>query len=587
MKKHEQDDLVQIAGAVSDGTPVDWEQEKKRSPALRPALEHLAVLERIRDLHRAPTGLTDAAGAVAVSSARTETIEAGAGSAPLPIASWGSLRILEKVGEGGWGEVFRAFDPSLETDVALKLLKPGMEANPAALENFVTEARRLARVRHSNVLIVHGADRHDGRAGIWTELIRGESLEEHVRREGPMSAQEAVNVGLELCKALSAMHTAHLIHRDVKASNVMREEGGRIVLMDFGSVTDSPRPGTTGSTRHIHGTPICMSPEQLRGEVAGPATDVYCLGALLYYLVSTKFPVEARSHEELVRAHREQRYVPLLDRRADVPLGFARVVEKALDPDPAARFASAGSMARALTTALGDEVPGWLTWLRGHGGVVAAAATVAAALVVIASWPRDRDAVPAPPPAPAALTATVELRRVEGNEERPVPPGSSLKVGDKLSMLVTPAERMHVYVLNEDAEGRVIVLFPLGDAGIRNPLEARRPYRLPGSTDSDSLINWDVNTVGGEETIVALGTREPLARIDSVFAALPRAEWNQPYELPEGVLMQLRGIGGMSVGPPAPKAEQRRGVDVLLEWLKLRREQLGDVWIWQTVLPNP
>ena len=104
----------------------------------------------------------------------------------------------------------------------------------------MNEARRLARLRHEHVVQVYGAEEHDGRVGLWTELVRGESLEEIVQRSGPLGAREAALVGLDVCAALAAVHGAGLLHRDVKAQNVMREGGGRIVLMDFGTGEDSP-----------------------------------------------------------------------------------------------------------------------------------------------------------------------------------------------------------------------------------------------------------------------------------------------------------------------------------------------------------
>src|SRR5439155_7569276 len=134
---------------------------------------------------------------------------------------------------------------------------------------------RLARVRHPNVVVIHGAEERNGRVGIWTELLSGRTLAEWLVANGPLSAAEAAVIGVELCRALAAVHAAGLVHRDVKLENVMREDGGRLVLIDFGAVdTPSPEP----LARVELGTPITMAPEQLRGGPVGVPADLYGLG---------------------------------------------------------------------------------------------------------------------------------------------------------------------------------------------------------------------------------------------------------------------------------------------------------------------
>jgi len=273
--------------------------------------------------------------------------DAGAGN-PIP-GAWGSLAILEKLGEGSFGVVYRAYDPSLQRQVALKLLRVA----PGPSHELLEEAKRLARVRHANVLIVHGADLRDGAVGIWTELIAGATLEDYLAQNGPMGASEARAIGLDLCRALAAVHAHGLVHRDLKASNVMREHGGRIVLMDFGSVGIS----TTTSSDNIYGTPLTMAPEQLLGGPVGPTADIFGLGTLLYRLTSGQYPLEARSVPELVEKHRAGAAIPLRDRRPDLPTDFVQVVDRATQSDPDARFPSAGAMERALSASTGTAAP--------------------------------------------------------------------------------------------------------------------------------------------------------------------------------------------------------------------------------------
>ena len=219
------------------------------------------------------------------------------------------------------------------------------------------EGQTLARVRHPNVVTVYGAGKHDGRVGLWMEFVRGVTLEQMLVSHGPFSAGEAGLVGYELCGALAAVHHAGLVHRDVKAQNVMREEGGRLVLMDFGAGQKRSEPGTVGG--RVVGTPYIWRRRSLTGAEATIASDIYSLGVLLYHLVTNDFPVKARhvrrSGPRPTREERSRhcRTCGPISRRPS-----SQVVERATDPDPARRFASAGRMGAALARILGSSVNG-------------------------------------------------------------------------------------------------------------------------------------------------------------------------------------------------------------------------------------
>jgi serine/threonine protein kinase len=219
----------ELSRAVTDRRPIDWEGETGDTPHTDGALRRLRQIESLRDAHAR----------IAASLAP--------GEAPAPaLFEWGPLRVIEKIGEGGFGEVYRALDTRLDREVALKLHRRARGKRDAGARRFLDEARRLARVRHSNVLVVHGADIHAGRAGFWTDLVHGRTLAELLDRDGPLAAGDAAAVGVALCRALHAVHRAGFIHGDVKAANVMREDGGRIVLMDFGAASLLPGRGGRG-----------------------------------------------------------------------------------------------------------------------------------------------------------------------------------------------------------------------------------------------------------------------------------------------------------------------------------------------------
>ena len=201
-------------------------------------------------------------------AATTSPAPTGPDTAPLS-GTWGSLEILEPI---GFGRVYRAQDPALGREVALKVVAVPSD-DPAKVADILREGRMLARVRHPNVVTVHGAQEYRGSVGIWMELVRGRSLAELVRQDGRLGPEEAIVVGGSVLRAVAAVHAAGLLHRDVKAQNVRREAGGRIVLMDFGSGwerSDADRKWDVSP----EGSALYMAPELLAGQPPSVASDV-------------------------------------------------------------------------------------------------------------------------------------------------------------------------------------------------------------------------------------------------------------------------------------------------------------------------
>lgn len=272
---------------------------------------------------------------------------------PAASSTWGNFTLLARVGHGGFGEVYRAWDPHLQREVALKLLLPGAVTGEAEYEAMLREARALASVRHTNIVPVHGIDRHDGRVGFWTDFVRGKTLATLVSQQGTFGAREAALIGLDVARALCAVHRASLLHRDIKAENVMREDGGRILLMDFGLSSFEQRQ------TNIAGTPNYMAPE-LFGDGGRPsvATDIYAMGVLLYFLVAGDYPVHLGGLTMGEALDALPRRKPLMDLRPDLPESLLRTVSTATEMDPAKRFQSAGQLANALAESLGTHALG-------------------------------------------------------------------------------------------------------------------------------------------------------------------------------------------------------------------------------------
>jgi serine/threonine-protein kinase len=321
--------LGRLAASVADGTPIDWQNaESDIAPRERRLVRHLRLVESIASLYRSIPELDETAPDEVPSGPR-----------------WGRLVMLERIGEGMSCEVHRAFDTDLYRQVALKLLHEDGHAARTAHDRILLEARRLARVRHPHVVQVLGAEQHNDRVGLWMELVEGESLDRIVKTRGTFGSREASGIGQDICSALAAVHGAGLLHRDVKAQNVLREEGGRIVLMDFGTGEELHRGG---GTARIVGTPLYLAPEIFAGKAASIQSDLYSVGVLLFYLVTGEFPVAASSMEQLAAAQGQRQVRRLRDVRPDLPSGFVKVIDGALEHDPAARYQSAGEMEGAL-----------------------------------------------------------------------------------------------------------------------------------------------------------------------------------------------------------------------------------------------
>jgi eukaryotic-like serine/threonine-protein kinase len=323
-------DFTRLAEAISDGDAVDWAAAgSQASPSDRRVLDALKVVSEIAGLHR--------------------TMPPSAGERPAELFAgdvWSHLTLREVIGRGAYGVVYRAWDPQLDREVALKLISESAQRDQAMI--VVDEGRLLAKVRHRGVVTVFGAARADGFAGLWMELIQGATFEEIIQQQGRFSAREAALFGAEVCEALAAVHSAGLLHRDVKAQNVMRDRSGRVVLMDFGTGRLRELPDEA-AVADLAGTPLYMAPELFAGGSAATQTDVYSVGVLLFRLVTGGFPLPARSLAEVRLGHEQNRVRRLRDERSDLPSAFVSIVERALARDPAHRYASAGELELALT----------------------------------------------------------------------------------------------------------------------------------------------------------------------------------------------------------------------------------------------
>lgn len=413
MSEPEPDRISVVAAAIADGEPIDWALEHASvEPTDVNALEQLRIVAAIAQMHR------ESCDPLSAAPKDSEPRLAREVARPLDgdLFVWGSLRVVERIGGGSFGDVFRAFDTSLDREVALKLIRPRPADASRVSDSVVREGQMLARVRHPNVMAVYGAHQLEGQIGIWSEFLRGRTLADIVKQDGPLSAQEAVVAVDAICRALAAVHRAGLLHRDIKAQNVMREIGGRIVLMDFGLGRELNVPSANGL--ELAGTPLYLAPELFRGEPASPQSDIYSLGVLMFYLVTGAFPVTGGSMDEVRRNHAEGKRARLQDLRSDLPAVFVQVVERALSPDPAARFESAGELQAALgavshaspePVTVATRAPRWRT------AVASVLATAALCLAAFFGWERIQQ----PEPLEFTLTPPAGMAFTDGTHNVP------------------------------------------------------------------------------------------------------------------------------------------------------------------------
>ena len=263
----------------------------------------------------------------------------------------GHYRILDKLGAGGMGEVYRAHDDQLDRVVAIKVLPATSFADPDARQRMVREARAAGALNHPHICTVYQVGDADGRTFIAMELVDGETLSARVSA-GPLPPDQVVRYGIQLADAVAHAHDRGVVHRDLKSANVVVTPEGRVKVLDFGlakrlTTTDlttqvdatMAKPGT------IVGTLAYMAPEQLRAQPASPASDVWAIGAVLYEMAQGTRPFQGQTPFELSAAILNNAPAPLA---ASMPSGLQAVIKKCLEKEPGQRYKSGGDVRTAL-----------------------------------------------------------------------------------------------------------------------------------------------------------------------------------------------------------------------------------------------
>ncbi|HKV98769.1 MAG TPA: serine/threonine-protein kinase, partial [Vicinamibacterales bacterium] len=262
----------------------------------------------------------------------------------------GKYHVLDRIGRGGMGTVYRAVDEILHREVAIKVLNSELN-DPEIAKRFRAEAVTVARLSHPGIATIYELFQHDGQWMMVMEFVRGETLEHLVERMGALSPQRAAELCMQALTALAHAHSMGVIHRDLKPANLMMTESGAVKIMDFGIARVSGSEHLT-SAGFMMGTPAYMAPEQVLGHEIDARADLYALGVVFYRLTTAKLPFKGDTPFAMAQSQVNDPPTPIALLRSDLPTWADQVVQRALAKAPADRFQSAVEFYEAFSRCL-------------------------------------------------------------------------------------------------------------------------------------------------------------------------------------------------------------------------------------------
>ncbi|MEZ4406208.1 MAG: serine/threonine-protein kinase [Polyangiales bacterium] len=368
----------------------------------------------------------------------------------------GQFRVIERIGSGGMGAVYKAHQPSMDRYVAVKILHAKFTNRKDLVSRFRREARAMSHLTHPHIAKVFLYDQlEDGACFIVMEYLEGRNLGQIVRHEGPMEPSRAIRVLIHACGALEEAHQKGIVHRDLKPENIfLCKQGGiedYVKVLDFGLAKVTERemqPGSLILTQEgmVFGTPEFMSPEQAQGKTLDPRSDVYSLAVILYELVTGKLPFDARSPMEYITLHVQAKPIPLAQRAPDkvFPQGFQEVLDRAMAKDPDERFQSAAEFAAALSALVPEEgvlqamsaVPSYSAGLAPTQPSGVALRSERPPPMNPAAAPSPNAVAPTPSPNSGANTGPTVANPPQVSDPRPVAPAPAPREGLPVAALI-------------------------------------------------------------------------------------------------------------------------------------------------------
>ncbi len=280
-------------------------------------------------------------------SAPTETLEAAKEELTTGSTFADRYQIIEELGKGGMGKVYRVIDKKLKEEVALKLIKPEIGSDKKTVERFSNELKLARKIVHKNVARMFDLNEEKGNHYITMEYVPGEDLKRLIRKVGQLGSGKTISIAIQVCEGLAEAHRLGVVHRDLKPNNVMIDEEGNVRIMDFGIARSLEEKGITGAGMMI-GTPEYMSPEQVEGKKVDQRSDIYSLGIILYEMVTGRVPFEGETPFSIAFKHKSETPRNPKEVNAQIPEDLSRVILRCLEKDKELRYQSAGEVRSEL-----------------------------------------------------------------------------------------------------------------------------------------------------------------------------------------------------------------------------------------------
>ncbi len=270
----------------------------------------------------------------------TQTIEAPREELTTGSTFAGRYQIIEELGKGGMGKVYKAYDTEIKEKVALKLIKAEISSDKKTIERFQNEIKFARKIGHRNVCRMYDLNKEEGSYYITMEYVSGEDLKSFIRRIGQLPSGKAISIAKQVCEGLSEAHRLGVVHRDLKPSNIMIDKDGNARIMDFGIARSLKEKGITGAGVMI-GTPEYMSPEQVEGKDIDHCTDIYSLGVILYEMVTGRVPFEGETALTIAVKHKTEEPKNPREFNTQLSEDFSRLILKCLEKEKKKRYQSA------------------------------------------------------------------------------------------------------------------------------------------------------------------------------------------------------------------------------------------------------
>jgi hypothetical protein len=346
----------------------------------------------------------------------TQTPSDAAGVAPDVTAALASrYEILDSLGDGGMGLVYRARDRETGEVLALKLLRPEIARDPAMMERFKDELRLARRITHKNVCRIYDFNRVDDVAYITMEYVDGESLRAYLQRAGRLTPERTIDLARQIAAGLGEAHVQGVVHRDLKPENVMLARDGQVKLMDFGIAR--ALGGTTTTAQTIIGTPQYMAPEQSQGRIVDQRADLYALGLILYECLTGRRAFSGATPVEVALKQLKERPVPPRKLLAATPPHFEAIIMCCLEKEPARRYASVAELQRALAPPVVSAPRVTRRWPK-----IAVVLALVALAIGVSNRGMRHAASTAPPVAVAQIHPSAPVAPLTVQPEKPVEP---------------------------------------------------------------------------------------------------------------------------------------------------------------------